>query len=298
MVKLDYPELDTELYLKLEVLQPIGSFKIRGAGNAIAHAPPEQLSAGIVTASAGNMAQGVAWQARRLAVPCHVVVPDHAPETKTAAIQRLGGTIDRVPFEQWWEIIDSSRCDHPGYFVHPVSDANVVVGNSTIGMEILNDLPSAEAIFVPFGGGGLISGIGCALRAAGRQDVTLIASECATGAPLSAALANGAPIKVPYTASFVDGIGSTQVLLSMWPLLSQLVNQSVVCDLGEIGGAIRLLANRNRIIAEGAGAAPVAAAIRYCQDQAEPPEKVVCVISGGNIDSGKLASILNGNIPD
>lgn len=298
LIKLDYPELETNIFLKPEVLQPIGSFKIRGAGNAIAHAPEEQLAAGIVTASAGNMAQGVAWQARRLGVPCHVVVPDHAPATKLQAIARLGGEVNRVPFDRWWQIIDSSECDYPGYFVHPVSDPNVVIGNATIGLEILDDLPAVDSIFVPFGGGGLISGIGCALHAAARSDIKLIASECATGAPLSAALKHGQPTAVPYSASFVDGIGSTRVLDSMWPLLRQLVHQSVVCDLEEIASAIRLLAGRSRIITEGAGAAPVAAAIQYCRNQPEPPQTVVCVVSGGNIDSARLASILGGSIPD
>lgn len=296
LVRLAYPEHDLEIYLKLEMLQPIGSFKIRGSGNAIAQAQRKSLKNGIVTASAGNMAQGVAWHARRLGVPCLVIVPDHAPQTKLNAIERMGGTIKRVPFEQWWEIIDSGQCDHPGHFVHPVSDPNVVLGNATIGLEILEDLPDVQAIYVPFGGGGLISGIGCSLRAAGKPHVQLIASEVATGAPLESALRQGKPVPVSYTTSFVDGIGSTQVLQTMWPLVSELVSRSVVCKLDEVADAVRLLATRNRVVAEGAGAASVAAALKE-SSQRQDVSKVVCVISGGNIDAAKLATILDGSTP-
>ena len=201
-----------EIYCKLENLQPIGSFKLRGAGNAMALASPEQLARGVVTASAGNMAQGVAWHARRLGIPCHVVVPDHAPETKLGAIRRLGGEIVKTPFDEWWGIILSGGYEAlPGFFIHPVRDRHVMAGNGTIGLEILEDLPEVDVVIIPYGGGGLSSGIASALRAL-KPDTRVYAVEVETAAPLAASLAAGRPVAVDYQASFVDGIGGASVL--------------------------------------------------------------------------------------
>ena len=277
-----------EIFLKLENLQPIGSFKIRGAANAITAAGPDALRNGVYTASAGNMAQGVGWMARELGVPFSVVVPDHAPATKLAAIERLGGSIVKVPFDQWWQVVTTHEFDGlDGFFVHPVSDPAVIAGNATIGLELLEDLPDLDAVVVPYGGGGLSSGIASALRAL-RPEVPVYAAEVATAAPLAAALEAGEPTEVPYTASFVDGIGSTSVLEEMWPLVNELLAGSLVSELDEVTSAVRLLAERNRVVAEGAGAAGVAAALRGAAGRG----KVVCIVSGGNIDTTKLARIL------
>ena len=277
-----------EIYCKLENLQPIGSFKLRGAGNAMALAAPEELAQGVVTASAGNMAQGVAWNARRMGIPCRVVVPDHAPETKLAAIRRLGGDIIKVPFDGWWTIILSGRYDTlPGLFIHPVRDRAVMAGNGTIGLEILEDLPDVDALVIPYGGGGLSGGIASALRAL-KPDARIYAVEVETAAPLAAALAADRPVEVDYRASFVDGIGGKSVLPEMWRLVSGLLDGALQVSLDETRGAIRLLAERQRVIAEGAGAAAVAAALAGRAGVG----KVVCVVSGGNIDRGVLAGIL------
>ena len=277
-----------EIFLKLENLQPIGSFKIRGAANAITAAGPDALRNGVYTASAGNMAQGVGWMARELGIPFSVVVPDHAPATKLAAIERLGGSIVKVPFDQWWQVVTTHEFDGlDGFFVHPVSDPAVIAGNATIGLELLEDLPDLDAVVVPYGGGGLSSGIASALRAL-RPEVPVYAAEVATAAPLAAALEAGEPTEVPYTASFVDGIGSTSVLEEMWPLVNELLAGSLVSELDEVTSAVRLLAERNRVVAEGAGAAGVAAALRGAAGRG----KVVCIVSGGNIDTTKLARIL------
>ena len=188
LVRLRLDDSPAEIYLKLECLQPIGSFKIRGAINAMAEAPPGALAQGVVTASAGNMAQGVAWGARERGLPCTVVVPDHAPQTKLDAIERLGGRVLPVPFEDWWRAIETS--EHPGvegYFVHPVLDDGVMAGNGTIGLEILEDLPDVDAVLVPWGGGGLTCGIASALRQQ-KPGTRVIAVEPETGAPLTASL--------------------------------------------------------------------------------------------------------------
>ncbi len=278
-----------EIYCKLENLQPIGSFKLRGAGNAMALASPEQLTRGVVTASAGNMAQGVAWHARRLGIPCHVVVPDHAPETKLDAIRRLGGEIVKTPFDEWWGIILSGGYEAlPGFFIHPVRDRHVMAGNGTIGLEILEDLPEVDVVIIPYGGGGLSSGIASALRAL-KPDTRVYAVEVETAAPLAASLAAGRPVAVDYQASFVDGIGGASVLPEMWDLVNGLLDGSLVVSLDEARAVIRLLAERQRVIAEGAGAASVAAALAGRAGAG----KVVCVVSGGNIDRGVLAGILS-----
>ncbi|MDQ3950633.1 MAG: pyridoxal-phosphate dependent enzyme, partial [Gemmatimonadota bacterium] len=214
-----------EIWLKLENLQPIGSFKLRGATNAMRLLPRARLERGVYTASAGNMAQGVAWSARLFGVPCDVVVPEHAPQTKLAAIERLGARTTKLPFDQWWRVI----VDHvfaplrDRAFIHPVADAGVIAGNGTIGLEILEDLPDVDAVAVPYGGGGLSCGIAAAVRAL-RPGVSVYAAEVATAAPLAASLRAGGPqSNAPYTPSFVDGIGSTGVLAEMWPLASTLL---------------------------------------------------------------------------
>lgn len=278
-----------EIYLKLENLQPIGAFKIRGAGNAMAIAGEEALrSGGVWTASAGNMAQGVAWNAARLGVRCSVVVPDHAPDAKLEALERLGAEIVKVPFEEWWEIIVTHEHEgQSGVFVHPVSDPAVMAGNGTIGLELVEDLPDLDAVVVPYGGGGLSSGIASALRHL-RPEVPVYAAEVATSAALDAAFSAGRPTEIEYVASFVDGIGSSRVLDDMWPLVSELLAGSLVASLEEVESAVRLLAVRNHVIAEGAGAASVANAAAGRAGEG----KVVCIVSGGNLNASKLAEIL------
>ena len=293
LVRFYHEDTDVEIYLKPENLQPIGSFKLRGAQNAMALADKNLLNAGVYTASAGNMAQDVAWVAKQMGIPCRVVVPDHAPQTKLDAIERLGASYIKTPFEEWWQVIlDHQYAGMKGLFIHPVSDPAVIAGNGTIGLEILEDLPDVDTVIVPYGGGGLSSGIASAMKAI-RPEVKVFASEVETASPLSVSLKAGQPTTVDYTASFVDGIGSRGILPEMWPLVSSLLDDSIVVSLDQIAGAIRMLLERNQMIAEGAGASSLAAAIT---GQAGPG-KVVCVISGGNIDLDKLKTIVDGRLP-
>jgi len=283
----------SEIWLKLETLQPIGSFKLRGACNAMRSARREDLARGVVTASAGNMAQGVAWSARLLNVPCDVVVPEHAPQTKLEAIQRLGGRITKVPFDSWWKAMVEHH--HPGLegvFIHPVSDPAVIAGNGTVGVEILEDLPDVDAIVVPFGGGGQSCGIAAAMRELAPR-VRVWAAEVDTAAPLAASLAAGEPRAASYTPSFVDGIGAKSLLAEMWPMARDLLAGSQVVSLAEIASAIRLLVERVRVVAEGAGAASVAAALSGRIEA----RRIACVVSGGNIDLTTLRTILAGAVP-
>jgi threonine dehydratase len=281
---------DTEIYLKLETLQPIGSFKIRGATNAVRLAPPQARARGLVTASAGNMAQGVAWAGRELGLPVTIAVPEHAPEAKLAAIERLGGNVLKVPYDDWWQAIVTSRVDGvDGLFVHPVQDEGVMAGNGTIGLEILDDLPDPDAVVIPYGGGGLTVGIASAIRAL-KPNTRIYTAEPSTGAALAAALAAGEPTDVDYSPSFVDGSGSRRVLDTMWPRVRPLVDDALSVPIADAAAAVRTLAGHARVIAEGAGALATAAALSGRAGTG----KVVCIVSGGNIDLAKLAGILEG----
>ena len=293
LVRLHLDDAPAEIWCKLETLQPIGSFKIRGATNAILKAPAAARADGFVTASAGNMAQGVAWAARELGLPATIAVPEHAPETKLAAIARLGGRVLKMPYEDWWGVIVSGCVDGvPGLFVHPVQDEGVMAGNGTIGLEILEDLPDPDAILIPYGGGGLTVGIASAIRAF-RPQTKIYAVEPETGAALTAALAAGGPVEVDYQASFVDGSGSRSVLEPMWPRVSEVVDGAFSVSLEETAAAVRTLAERGRVVAEGAGALALAAALSGRAGSG----KVVCIVSGGNIDLSTLAEILGSSLP-
>ena len=271
LLPLTADEAPAEIYLKLESLQPIGSFKLRGSGNAMALADPELLADGVYTASAGNMAQGVAWNARR-----------------------LGAEAIPLPFEEWWQVIvNHHHPGVPGLFIHPVSDPAVIAGNGTVGLEIIEDLPDVDTVLVPYGGGGLSCGIASAVKAL-KPGTKVFACEVETAAPLRASLEKGAPTAIDRIPTFIDGIGGKSVLAEMWPLARTLLNGSLVVGVQAIVEAILLLVLRNRLIAEGAGAAPVAAAMAGLAGGG----KVVCVVSGGNLSRAALRSILEGRIPD
>jgi threonine dehydratase len=278
-----------EIYLKLENLQPIGAFKIRGAANAIARLSPAELERGVVTASAGNMAQGVAWCARSLGIPCNVIAPETAPETKINAIERLGGRVIKVSFADWWRAFEErSYPGVDGTFIHAFDDPDVMAGNGTIALEVLEDLPDVDAIVIPWGGGGLTCGIASAMREL-RPQCRIFAAEVETAAPLAASLAAGTPTEVAYQPSWVDGIGAKAVFPLMFERARQLIDGSLVADLNSVAEALRLLITHNHIVAEGAGACPVACAL---SGQAGTG-KIVCIVSGGNIDAAKLARLLN-----
>jgi threonine dehydratase len=285
LVRLNAPEIPVEIYLKLENLQPIGSFKIRGAANAMAHMSPDDLRKGVVTASAGNMAQGVGWRARELGIPCTVIAPETAPETKIRAIERLGARIIKVPYEAWWRAFEERG--YPGVegvFIHAFDDVNVLAGNGTIGLEILEDLPDVDTVVIPWGGGGLACGIASAIREL-KPATQIFAAEVATAAPLSASWNAGSPQVIEPQRTFVDGIGGKSVFPQMFALARRLLDGVLVATVEQVAAAVRLMAERNRIIAEGAGATPVACVLGHAK------AKIACVVSGGNIDLDKLAEI-------
>ena len=281
-----------DIYLKLETLQPIGSFKIRGAYNAVRRLPPDQLAGGVWTVSAGNAAQGVALAARRAGVPCSVMVMDTAPDAKLRAIDRLGATIVTATYDECWRTVEAHASDRMrGHFVHPFDDDDFISGNGTAGLEIVEDLPDVDAVIAPVGGGGLLAGIGVALRAL-RPAARVYAAEPETAAPLRRSFERNAASRFDeWQASFVDGAGGKSVLETMWPLLHEFVHESIVVSLDDAARAMRLVAERARVIAEGAAACAVAAAVsREMADRGH--RKVVAVVSGGNVDLSRFARLV------
>lgn len=296
----DKPNTDApQIYLKLENIQRFGSFKLRAAANAIKSIPASQLQHGVVTASAGNFGQGLCAAANLLDVKCTVIVPDTAALTKVEAMRALGAHIIETPYATWWRILETREPDIAGQswgqFVHPVCEQAVMAGNATIGAEILEDLPDADIITAPVGGGGLACGIGAAVRAAGSI-AQLIAAESETSMPVAAALKHGKPVEVNHTISFIDGMGGKIVLDDMWPLLRSVLSGAVSSTHVQIAEAIRQMATHHRVIAEGAGAAPLAAALHMPAPLMDG-KKIVCVVSGGNIDTNVLKTIMDGGTP-
>ena len=294
LVPLNLEDTSADIYLKLENLQPTGSFKVRGAGNAIELLTREQRAKGVYTCSGGNMAQALAWHAHRYRIPCTAIVPNTAAETKLAGIRRYGADIIQVPFEEVWKV----ATDHfypplkDRVFVHPFSNAHMIAGNGTIGLEILEDLPDVDSVIVPFGGGGLFAGIAIAMKSR-KPQVNMYGCEPDTACAFAASLAAGSPRHVERTPSFLEGTGESDVLLEIWDLVKSLAAGSLVVSLREVASAVRILFERHRVVAEGSGASSLAAALTGKAGKG----RVVCVMSGGNIDPSTLKVILDGSVP-
>jgi threonine dehydratase len=289
LVRLNY-DGPAEIYLKLECLQPIGAFKIRGAYNAVRLLPEAERRRGVWTVSAGNAAQGVALAARKAGVPCRVLVIDAAPAAKLDAVRRLGGEIVKASYDDCWKALaDRAHPAMNGAFVHPFEDDEFIAGNASAGLEILEDLPDVEAIVASFGGGGLSCGIAAAMKERAPK-VKVFAAEPETAAPLAWSLAAGSPQKFPtWKASWVDGCGGKSVFPRMWDLAHHLLAGSIVSTLDEVRVAMKIVAERNHVISEGAGACAVAAGLSgKCGAR-----KIVCVVSGGNIDLSVFAQLVN-----
>jgi threonine dehydratase len=274
------------IWLKLECLQPVGCFKLRGALSAVRAASSAELAAGVVTASAGNMAQGVAWAAREAGVPARVIAPADAPRAKLDRVEALGAEIVPVTHEEWWQaMVERGRAGVEGMFVHPVADEAVMAGNGTIGLELTEDGPEFDAVVIPWGGGGLTTGIASAVKRL-RPEVEVVTAEPDTAAPLAAAFAAGEPQEIEFTPSWVDGAGGRALLPGMWEQAQELVDEAVAVPLAEVEEAVRLLASRAHVVAEGAGALALAAALRR-------DDRCVCIVSGGNIDLDVYAGIVS-----
>ena len=278
---------DDRILLKLECLHPIGSFKLRGAFSAIRAASASELAHGVVTASAGNMAQGLAWAAREAGVPARVIAPADAPRAKLDRVAALGAELIPVTHEEWWQaMVDRGREGVDGLFVAPAAEEAVMAGNGTIGLELAEDAPEFDTVVIPWGGGGLTTGIASAMKVL-RPDVRVVTAEPETGAPLAAAFAAGQQVEIDFAPSWVDGAGGRALLPGMWEPARELVDEAVAVPLDDAAEAVRLLASRAHVVAEGAGALALAAALRR-------DDRCVCIVSGGNIDPDVLSRLLVG----
>jgi threonine dehydratase len=284
-----------EVTLKLENLQAVGSFKVRPVGNILLDAAPAALASGVLTCSSGNSGVALAWMARRLALTATVVVPEgRTPRAKLERLEALGARIVAEPFERWWAAVEA--LGHPrlaGRYVDAVRDPAALAGNATVALEILEQVPGVEAIFVPLGGGALACGVATAVRLL-RPEVKVIACELESAQPFSAALRAGAVTTTRCDPGFVSGVGFSSMLPQMWPLCRELIDGTLTVSLAEVAAAIRRLALGNKVIAEGAGALPVAAALAG----RHPYTRVCAVVSGGNLDPVMLSTIIAGGIPD
>jgi threonine dehydratase len=258
-------------------------------------APRDDLAEGLVTTSTGNMAQGVAWMARELGVRATIIAPHNSSPSKLAAVERMGGRIVHVTWDEWWTAMEVGGMDGvDGYFIHPVRDERVMAGNGTIGLELVDDLDSFDAVVIPWGGGGLTTGIASAVKAL-RPETEIYVCEPETGAPVTATMANErVPVAVEYTPSFIDGAGSGALLPEMWERAEPLVSDAFAISLADAAAAVRVLAEKARIVAEGAAGLAVATALAGHAGSG----RVVCIVCGGNIDAARLAAILGGRVPD
>jgi len=287
LIRLDVPS--QEIWLKLETLQPINAFKIRGAANAVAMLSPKARKKGVWTISAGNAGQGVAYAARDAGIVCTVVAIESAPETKLERMRNLGANIVKAPFDACWRAMETREFPGvQGTFIHPFDDHDFVAGNATLGMEILEDLPKVKTVIAAIGGGGLISGIGSAIRQLAPK-VRILGAEPETAAPGALSFEKNSPqVFSDWQASFVDGAGGKSIFPRMWERMHGIVDGSIVVSLDEVKRAMRVVAEKVRVITEGAGALAVAAALSG--RAGEGP--IVAVVSGGNVDLKKFAELI------
>lgn len=290
LVRLDLGTAAPEIYLKLENLQPTNAYKIRGATNAVARLSDEERARGVWTISAGNAGQGVAYAARSAGIPCSVVAIETAPQTKLDRMRALGAKIVPVSYEQAWKAAEAHAFDGvDGTFIHPFDNHDFIAGHGTMGLEIVEQLPNVRTVIAAIGGGGLITGVGSAVKAA-KPDVKVLGTEPETAAPYAYSLEQGAPSKYPeWQASFVDGAGGQSVTERMWQRMQPIVDGTITVSLDQVREAMRLIAEKTRTISEGAGALSLAAALTG--QAGEGP--IVCVVSGGNIDLAKFSELVS-----
>jgi threonine dehydratase len=294
LVPLDLDLPDRRIFLKLETLSPIGAFKLRPALNALLARDRQSLAKGVATTSSGNMAYGMAWAAKAVGVPMAAYMYSGAPRTKIDGVRRLGGEVRFISMETWWRyIIDAERPDLAELLVNPVTDQAVLAGNGSIGMEIVEDLPQVDVVLTPYGGGGLTTGVASAVKAL-KPKAKVFAVEDENAAPVTAALAAGRIIDIETKPSFIKSIGGPSLVPQLWPVVRELIDGAVTVGLEQVTDAMRLLFAKAKVVAEGAGAASLAAALS--SDRAKG--NVVCVISGGNIDADAYSTVLAGGIPN
>lgn len=293
LVRLDFGLPDRQIFLKLETLSPIGAFKLRPALNALLSRDADALRNGVATTSSGNMAYGMAWAANKLGVPMAAYMYSGAPQTKIDGVRRLGGEVRFITIDTWWQyIIDAERPDFPELLINPVTDQAVLAGNGSIGMEIVEELPDVDVVLTPYGGGSMTTGVASAMKAL-RPGAKVFAVEDENAAPVTAALEAGRIVEIETRPSFIKSIGGPSLVPQLWPVARELIDGAVAVSLEQVTEAMRLLFAKAKIVAEGAGAASLAAAL----SSEHATGNIVCVISGGNIDAEAYATVLAGGVP-
>lgn len=293
LVKLDLGLPDRQIFLKLETLSPIGAFKLRPALNAVLSRAPASLSTGVAVTSSGNMAYGMAWAARLAGVPMVAYMYRGAPQTKIDGVRALGGEVRFISVETWWDyIIGADRPEAPELLINPVTDQALLDGNGSIGMEIAEDLPDIDVVLTPYGGGSMTTGVASAVKAM-SAGTRVFAVEDDSAAPVTATLAAGEIVTIKTRPSFIKSIGGPSLVPQLWPIAKELIDGAIAVSPAEVTEAMRLLFRKAKIVAEGAGAASLAAAIA----RPDLTGNVVCVISGGNIDAEAYSTVLAGGIP-
>lgn len=293
LIKFDLGLPDRQIFLKLETLSPIGAFKLRPALNAVLSRDRIALTNGIAVTSSGNMAYGMAWAARLVGVPMVAYMYRGAPQTKIDGVRDLGGVVRFVSAETWWDyIIGADRPIAPELLINPVTDQAVLAGNGSIGMEIVEDLADVDVVLTPYGGGSMTTGVASAVKAVSPR-VRVFAVEDDSAAPVSAALAAGKIVTVETRPSFIKSIGGPSLVPQLWPVAHALIDGAIAVSPSEVADAMRLLFRKAKVVAEGAGAASLAAAIA----RPDLTGNIVCVISGGNIDAAAYSAVLGGTIP-
>ena len=293
LVRLDLDLPDRQIFLKLETFSPIGAFKIRPALNALLSRDSRALENGVATISSGNMAYGMAWAANRLGIPMAAYMYEGAPQTKIDGVRRLGGEVRFVSMETWWQyMIGAARPEAAELLINPVTDQAVLCGNGSIGLEIVEDLPDVDVVLTPYGGGSMTCGVASAVKAL-RPQARIFAVEDENAAPVTAALAAGRIVEIETRSSFIKSIGGPSLVPQLWPVVRDLIDGAVTVSLEQVTDAMRLLFAKSKLVAEGAGAASLAAALA----SKHATGNVVCVISGGNIDATAYAQVLAGHTP-
>jgi threonine dehydratase len=287
----EHYESGSGIWLKPEVLQPVGSFKIRGVYNWAASLTDAERARGLSTTSAGNTAQALGYAARAFGVAARSLVPEWLPANKSASLERYGVELIRVPFDDLLDYMFEERWrSEPYSYLNPWGQPELIAGHGTASLEIVADLPDVDTVFVPIGGGGLVAGVGSALKAL-RATIRVVGVQAAANPALPAALAAGRSVWIDWKDTICEGASVPIIVDEMFPLLSTVVDEVVLVTEQEVKDAIRSLAVRNKLVAEGAGAAALAAASKT---PAADRGRSVCIVSGGSIDAALLAEIVAG----
>lgn len=291
LLQLDSPKETGDILIKPEVLQPTGSFKIRGVYNWVASLTPNECKKGFSTFSAGNTARSLGYVAQIYGVSCRSILPEYAPANKVEALRNLGVETLLVSFDEMIKWVFAEGWKRESYaFLHPWTEPKMIAGHGTIGLEIIEDLPDVQTVFVPVGGGALIAGVGGAIKEL-KPSVRIVGVQTRSYPSLQASFQAGKPVWIDPKPTICDGVAVPFVADQMYPLLRKIVDDVVTVPEEKVKAAIKQLMLKNKLIVEGAGALSIAAALEM---PAEKQGKTICLVTGGSIGPEALSTIISG----